>query len=62
MKKCRNILGPEHEGTLYSMAITVRAYNLGSRWKEAEELATQSNGDKQEGVRRKAFRYAEKHV
>ena len=40
MKVRKNIFGQEHEETLSSMGVGL-AYNLGGRWKEAEELEMQ---------------------
>jgi predicted component of type VI protein secretion system/UDP-2,3-diacylglucosamine pyrophosphatase LpxH len=41
VKTRKKILGPEHEETLWSMAIVGEAYRIKGRWKEAEALFVQ---------------------
>jgi hypothetical protein len=41
MKARKKVLGPEHEDTLFSIAMVGLAYNLGGRWDDAEKLFMQ---------------------
>ena len=41
MKVRKELLGPEHQSTLYSMDMVGIVYSLGGRWTEAEELNVQ---------------------